>query len=124
MRLTAFELPTPGPVFDLEQSTKAQIESRHAADQVLRDRHCDQHDDSEIVIRDFAYRRFSVALFVHESGEVVCPLSISGLECKSTSRAMAKMSPILSFFRRRSVSARAVWVSSSNIVIEAGYLDA
>jgi hypothetical protein len=33
-------------------------------------------------IRDFAYCCFSKVLFVHEFGEVVCPLLIGGLERK------------------------------------------
>jgi len=35
-----------------------------------------------MAIRDFAYRCCSIALFVHEIGEVVCPLLIVGLERK------------------------------------------
>ncbi len=35
-----------------------------------------------MAIRDFGYRCCSIALSVHEFGEVVCPLSIAGLERK------------------------------------------
>ncbi|HVM93912.1 MAG TPA: hypothetical protein VMT67_13910 [Terriglobales bacterium] len=49
---------------------------------MLRDRHWDKHEDSEIVIRDFAYRRFSVALAIYKSGEVIRPFSVCGLERK------------------------------------------
>ena len=35
-----------------------------------------------MAIRDFAYRRCSIAFSVHEFGEVLCPLSIGGLERK------------------------------------------
>jgi hypothetical protein len=38
--------------------------------------------DSEMVVRDFAYHRFSEALSVHEFNEVGCPISIAGLERK------------------------------------------
>ena len=73
---------SPAQIIDLEQPTKAQHESRHAADQVPRDRHCDQNEDSETAIRELAYRCCSVALSVYEFGEVICPLSIGGLEGK------------------------------------------
>lgn len=73
---------SPAQVFDLEQSTQTQHESRYAPDQVLRDRHCDQNENLKIVIPDFAYRRISVALSVHKFGEVVRTLFIFGLECK------------------------------------------
>ena len=35
-----------------------------------------------MAIRDFAYRRFSIVLSVHEFDEVVCSLPIAGLERK------------------------------------------
>jgi len=49
---------------------------------VLRNWHCDQNEDLEMAIRDFSYRRNSIALSVHEFDEVVCPLSIGCLESK------------------------------------------
>jgi len=75
-----------------------------------------------MAIRDFAYRCCSIALSVHELSEVVCSLSIAGLERKIYFSRYVRVSPSSSFFRRRSVSARAFSWSSSNIVIEAGYL--
>ena len=59
--------------------------------------------------------------FTNSAKSSACCLS-SVSNAKSTSRAVVKMSPSLSFFRRRSVSAIAVWWSSSRIVIEVGYL--
>jgi len=47
-----------------------------------------------MALRDFAYRCCSIALSVHEFGEVVCPLFIVGLDAKSTSRAIVKCRPV------------------------------
>src|SRR4051812_10336726 len=71
---------SPAQILDLEQSTKAQHESRHGADQVLRDWHCDQNEDSELAIRDLACRCSSIVFSVHEFGEVVSPLPNTGFE--------------------------------------------
>lgn len=79
-RLLNYRSPTQ--VFDLEQPTQTQHESRYAPDQVSPDRHCDQNENLKIVIPDLAYRSIPVALSVHRFGEVVRPLSIFGLECK------------------------------------------
>ena len=73
---------TPAQIINLEQSTKTHHESRYAPNHVLRDRHCDQNEDSETTILDFAYRCGSEALSVYVFSEVICPFSIASLEGK------------------------------------------
>src|SRR3984885_739202 len=68
---------SPALIFNLKQPTQAKHEARDAVDDVLIDRHCNQHEHLKLPRLSLAYLCPPVTFANHEFGEVVCLLSFA-----------------------------------------------
>jgi hypothetical protein len=112
---------SPSLVVDLKQSTEATHETRDGIDDVLIDRHCDQHENLKLTWLYLIYLYRPVTFTDDEFGKVIRSLSFVCLEGKVNFAWFVEIIPPSLFFMRRSLSALAVSVSNSNIVIGKEY---
>ena len=108
-------------VVDLKQSTEAKHETRDGIDDVLIDRHCDQHKNLKLTGLYLIYLYRPVTLTDDEFGKVIRSLSFVCLEGKVNFAWFVEIIPRVIVVYEEIPVCLAVSVSNSNIVIGKEY---